>query len=434
MMRYLLAALALLSMPAVAQDSIPDRLTKARTEVNTATNIARSADETWCKKADPTECRVRVHNTVLALRKALYAVDKAIELAAPVPTPAPIPEGADFLVDFDIAKGLGPSWGNGAIPQPYTPDRSEGAFRFTCGGKGKLRYDDPVLFPGQPGKSHLHQPWGNADFTAFTTPESLQASAATDCNDTPYSLNRSLYWQPALVHDSGVAIQPDLIAVYYKRASRTSPACTPGSARYMGQCVTLPNQIRFIFGWNSLDPTAKFEGASWYCTGGSGRHFKDLDSVWADGCKAGDTLVANTIAPNCWNGKDRDAADHRSHMAYPSYGDWGYLKCPASHPFVIPQQENKAMWTVTFDMPNRVGLPSDHMLPGAKRGETLHADYIETWDARAKAMWVDNCIDKGLSCSGGDLGNGKQLIGASQPAYGWLNPSPRVPVPAGGMM
>lgn len=431
MMRLFLA-LALFASPALAQDSIPDRLAKARVEVNTATNASARAD-TACSQSKQPKCSDEVKATNLALRRALYAVDKAIELATPAPTPTPT-EGADFLVDFDINKGLAPSWGNGAIPGPYTPDRSEGAFRFTCGGKGKLRYDDPILFAGQPGKSHLHQPWGNADFTAFTTPASLQASAATDCNDTPYSLNRSLYWQPALVHDSGVAIQPDLIAVYYKRASSKSPACTPGSARYMGQCVTLPNQIRFIFGWNSLDPTAKFEGASWYCTGGTGRHFKDLDSVWADGCKAGDTLVANTVAPNCWNGKDRDAPDHRSHMAYAGYGDWGYLKCPASHPFVIPQQENKAMWTVTFDMPNRVGLPSDHMLPGAKPGETLHADYIETWDARAKAIWHAHCIDKGLDCSGGDMGNGQQLIGAAQPAYGWINPNPRVQIPTGGMM
>ena len=31
----------------------------------------------------------------------------------------------------------------------------------------------------------------------------LRDSAGTDCNDTPYSLNGSLYWQPALVHQDG---------------------------------------------------------------------------------------------------------------------------------------------------------------------------------------------------------------------------------------
>jgi len=39
-------------------------------------------------------------------------------------------------------------------------------------------------------------------------------------------------------------------------------------------------------------------------------------------------------------------------------------------------------------------------------------------------MWEDGCINKGLDCSGGDLGNGLQLVGASQPSYGWVNPNP----------
>ena len=69
------------------------------------------------------------------------------------------------------------------------------------------------------------------------------------------------------------------------------------------------------------------------------------------------------------------------------------------------------------------------MLPGAKPGQTLHADYMEGWVAEAKAMWLANCIEKGLSCSGGDLGNGQQLIGAAKPAYGWVNPHPREAIP-----
>jgi hypothetical protein len=198
----------------------------------------------------------------------------------------------------------------------------------------------------------------------------------------------------------------------------------------MGKCVGLPNEIRFVFGWDAMKPTAKVQGASWYCTGGTSKHYSNLDDVFASGCAAGDTLVANTIAPNCWDGKYLDTPDHRSHMAYGSYGSWGYYKCPASHPYLIPQEENKATWTVTADMvapdkTSRVRLSSDEMLPGAKPGETLHADYIEAWIGPVKDMWIKHCIEKALNCSGGDLGNGKQLLGASQPSYGWVNPKPR---------
>ena len=64
------------------------------------------------------------------------------------------------------------------------------------------------------------------------------------------------------------------------------------------------------------------------------------------------------------------------------------------------------------------------------RGATLHFDYFEAWDTLVKDMWVDNCLGKKLNCSGGDLGNGKQLRGASQPKYGWTSPSRLVPIAA----
>lgn len=426
-MRYLIAALALSATPALAQDSVADRLHKARDEINATQNAAS---------------------------RALYAIDKALAALTPAPTPTPTPAptatpapiepiaspsldgAAPFHVTFDIAKGLHPSWGTGAIPGKY--DANEGAFRFTCGGEGKLANEDPIIFPKQPGKSHLHQPWGNEDFNADTTPATLAASAKTNCNYGDYSLNRSLYWQPTLINDQGQAIHPDLVSVYYKRKTSASPFCTAGSGKTMGMCIGLPNQIRFIFGWDYTRPTDKVQGASWYCTTGDNKHYADLDALFNSGCVADgkSQIIADTIAPNCWDGKHLDVADHRSHMAYGSYGSWGYYKCPADHPYVIPQEENKAAFTVTADMIgtnpdgshfSRIKLSSDHMLPGAKPGQTLHADYIEAWDASTKALWLANCIEKALDCSGGDLGNGQQLIGASQPKYGWVNPSPREP-------
>jgi hypothetical protein len=339
----------------------------------------------------------------------------------------------DLKADFSIAKGLRVAWGTGA--KPGSNDPHEGAFRFICGGDGKLAYDDPVVYPGQPGASHLHLAWGNADFSAATTPESLAASAATNCNATPFSLNRSLYWMPALVHDSGEVIRPNLVAVYYKRKTASSPFCNPGAREFVGICTGLPNQIRFIFGWDMSRPMSKVQGASWYCTGGTGRHYDNLDAIFASGCKPGDTLVANTVGQNCWDGRNLDSPDHRSHMAYADYrrGD-GLMRCPSSHPFFIPQEENKAEFTVTADMigsdgRSRIRLASDRMLRGAKPGQTLHADYMEAWVAQAKALWLTHCIDKGLSCSGGEMGNGTQLVGAGMPSYGMTIPKARVKAP-----
>src|SRR5438270_3805950 len=49
--------------------------------------------------------------------------------------------------------------------------------------------------------------------------------------------------------------------------------------------------------------------------------------------------------------------------------------------------------------------------------------------------WVQNCIDKRLNCSGGDLGNGKQMrtyAGFSYNANPRLVPAPTSPAPAPG--
>ena len=340
----------------------------------------------------------------------------------------------DLLASFDVLLGLQASWGTGAIPGIYNAD--EGAFRFICGGDGALAKDDPVAFFNRPGASHLHQVWGNAEFDATTTPVDLASNAATNCNATPYSLNRSSYWMPALIHEGGDVIKPDSVLVYYKRKTASSAYCNPASPQFIGTCVGIPSQIRFIFGWDASKPTAAVQGASWICSPGDGKQYPNLDELFnSAGCGVGSSIYANTVAPHCWDGKYLDSPDHRSHMAYGSYGTTGTYKCPSTHPYLIPQEENKAQYMVTADMIgtrsdgskySRVRLASDAMLPGAKPGATLHADYMEAWVSSAKTMWMDNCIDKALNCSGGDLGNGKQLIGAAQPSYGWRNPQARV--------
>lgn len=356
---------------------------------------------------------------------AFWAQLAACGAPAAPPAPAPTPP-APAVVLPTLAQGTFPAWGTGGIPGFYSPE--EGAFRFICGGDGPLKRDDPVVYPGKPGAAHLHQAWGARQFDADLTTERLLASAPSNCNDTLFSLNRSSYWQPALIHDSGTVVRPDMVLVYYKRHRSTSPFCTPGNARFGATCAPLPKGLKFITGWDQFNPTAPIRGASWYCTGVDG-HFRDLDAIFAAGCKPGADLLANTVGPNCWDGKNTDSADHRRHLAWPADGG-----CPKTHPFIIPQQENKVSFRVTADMigadgKSRVSLSSDHMLPGGKPGQTLHSDYMEAWVDAARDAWHAGCIEGGLDCSGGDLGDGRMLHGAREPSYGWLHPNPRVALP-----
>lgn len=331
---------------------------------------------------------------------------------------------------FDPALGLAPAWGTGAIPVSASPD-VVGAFRFICGA-GQILRDDPIAFPGQPGKSHLHQFYGNLEANACSTFSSLRASGKSTCANGDHPNNRSAYWTPAMLDGKGSVVQPDWEAVYYKRRPLNDPKCsrTSGDPQTQGDCVPIPNGIRFIFGWDPKNPNVKPADAYFNCDGPGATqgHYPDIPSA-KPFCPVGSSILATLDAPSCWDGKNLDSADHRSHLSYPGYGSWGYLKCDAGHPYVLPTFHLAISYRIAAgDDLSLWALSSDTLGPSFPHGFTLHGDYMEAWDDSAKDMWTKGCVDKLLNCSGGDLGNGKQLIGASQPAYGMVNPVHLVPL------
>src|SRR5829696_6336889 len=70
--------------------------------------------------------------------------------------------------------------------------------------------DDPVVHPGAPGASHVHDFYGNRSTDSESTVESLRARATT-C--TPKA-DRSAYWTPRLKH-RGRAVRPRRARFYY---------------------------------------------------------------------------------------------------------------------------------------------------------------------------------------------------------------------------
>lgn len=337
-------------------------------------------------------------------------------VTAPTPVPAPAGSGlvelASIPSNFDVNKYLVPAWGSGAIPVSNTPD-VVGAFRFIC-NPGQVLADDPIVYPGQAGRSHLHQFFGNTAANANSTYASLRTTGESTCNNI---LNRSAYWIPAMMNGKGKVVRPDYVSIYYKRRPANDPECMRMATK---GCRDLPRGLRYIFGYNM---TTDVPGSAFYynCDGATGTpgHYSDIVSA-AKACPIGNRLGVVINGPECWDGKSLDTADHRSHMAYPDYGSWGYQKCPDTHPYVIPAFTLGAWYTTDADL-DRSGqwnankttwrLSSDVMAGMAPKrpGTTMHADWFGAWDDDVMKMWNGNCIDKLLNCSGGDLGNGKQL-------------------------
>jgi lysophospholipase L1-like esterase len=290
---------------------------------------------------------------------------------------------------------------NTSAPDP------EGAFRFIC-MPGHILRDDPIVYPGQPGRSHLHQFYGNDTVNANSTYSSMRLAGNSTCVNP---LNRSGYWQPAMLDGVGNVVRPDAVAIYYKQRPKSDPKCTRGNPQAMGDCINLPNGLRFIFGYDMItgkSPT----GHLWFNCQGTGAvsgHYATIP-IAMQYCPAGAQLGAIIEAPDCWDGANLDSPNHRDHVAHAGYGDWGYLKCPPTHPYVIPKftlgawyrvDANKATWHFS----------SDEMFPTLPYGTTFHADWFGAWDDPTKDQWFGptGCIGGQKNCSDGDVGNGTRM-------------------------
>ena len=358
---------------------------------------------------------------------------------AATPSPAPTTGGAlapslsgldPIASGVDVASYLMKSWGTGDIPGSMAPD-VVGAFRFICTPSHNA-YDDPIKYPGQPGKSHLHTFFGNTKADASSTYASLRTTGESTCNNL---LNRSAYWIPSMMTPAGKIVMPNYVSIYYKRRPDTDPECK----REGIACIALPRGLRYIFGYN-MDNPAESTSIDWICDNNNvvTGPFKTIPQV-AKTCPVGAKLGARLTAPSCWNGRELDSADHRSHMAYPSYGDWGYEKCPATHPYVVPTFTIAAFY-VTDETLDRSGdmsadaktwyLSSDRMagMPWQTPGSTLHADWFGAWEDSIMKIWTDHCVNLLLNCSGGDLGDGRQL--KMQAGYNWSTATQLVDAPA----
>ena len=205
-------------------------------------------------------------------------------------------------------------------------------------------------------------------------------------------------------NSSGDVVLPKGITVYYK----TSPS-EPNA-------IELPAGLRMIAGFDFASPNT---ASNYYfrCVTDGGAHTKRVPD-----CAPGGELHAAVTFPSCWDGQRLDAADHRSHMAYPN------PTCPASHPYKIPRFE-LVMRYVSDGSTENWYLSSDRDFRGQlyEDGQTLHADWFGAWDPEILATWTDHCINRQLNCSGGALGNGTMLVSSPVGYTGGTIPTPPAP-------
>ncbi len=259
-----------------------------------------------------------------------------------------------------------------------------GVFSITGCTDAGVRADDPIVMPRAVGRSHVHQFFGNTSTNANSTYDTMVV-AATSC---PLKTDTAGYWAPALVDASGQPAKLKRATAYYR--------ATSGSK---GQPIqAFPPDLRMIAGSPQIETGTTMLG--WGCDDST--YLPTIPDCSSSGKKF---VKAHIIFPSCWDGKSTDSADHRSHMAYPNGA-----KCPTSHPVRVPRLSLHFTWDVTDG--TGYSLASD-MDEGMSAGESLHADFWNTWNQGALEMLVNTCLNTGSSCLGVTDANFKSRTGAS---------------------
>ncbi|KAJ7222332.1 hypothetical protein GGX14DRAFT_428484 [Mycena pura] len=224
---------------------------------------------------------------------------------------------------------------------------------------------DPVVSPGTV-STHAHAVVGGSNFGMNISTAALRNSA---CTSIPIPEDKSNYWFPVnyLFND------------------------TPGYT------TAFPDDFRMISG----DPTLRTLNTSSFaqlavtflCLDFSGKSSMYNELPKGISCPSG--IRSQINFPSCWNGKDTDSPDHKSHVAFLSTGpDNGTCSDP-NFPVTLPRIFMEVYW-ISQDLENQ---RKDAMTPSQPflnvnldpTGYGYHADFFNGWDSGVLQRALDGC-------------------------------------------
>jgi hypothetical protein len=244
--------------------------------------------------------------------------------------------------------------------------------------------DDPIVYPGQPGVSHMHMFFSNSSTNAATTTGSLQAGTGT-CGRNMGPIDLSSYWVPALYKRNSdgsstlYGSRNTFISAYYRRpGGNTGPKINP-----------FPVGLRMIAG-NAAATTPQSRSIVYWQCGAGGPQYDKVPTC--TGSYANQPIRGDITFPSCWDGKNLDSANHQSHMAYANMSSGA---CPASHPVSLPQI-NFEIWFDGLYNGSSYFLASDR----GPAGISLHGDFWNAWNNQAQNALVTACLNEDHACIG----------------------------------
>ncbi|KAH7092289.1 hypothetical protein FB567DRAFT_614146 [Paraphoma chrysanthemicola] len=212
---------------------------------------------------------------------------------------------------------------------------SDAFFRMSCPGRVVRDRVDPIVNPGKVA-GHVHTVSGGSGFSASMTYQDARASNATE------KLHAFPEGFRMLAGDSN------------KRSGGSDLAT---------------------------------QGISYACLGANQPETNNIPNY---SCPGG--LRAQVFFPACWDGKNLDSPDHKSHVAYPTQYNNGY--CPDAFPVHMISIFYEILYNTNIFADQWNGTQHPFVFAnGDATGYGLHGDFLNGWDVDVLQNAIDTCND-----------------------------------------
>ncbi|KAI0973903.1 WSC domain-containing protein [Xylaria arbuscula] len=257
-------------------------------------------------------------------------------------------------------------------------------WRLPCSSPVVVERADPIMDPNVVSK-HAHTIMGSNAFNFTMDYSDTQSATCSTCKAVE---DLSSYWVPSLYYhaenSSFISVGQGgggALIYYLQRSDPNDPNAAEG-------LIPFPKDFRMVAGNQdnrNYTDTPEQRAVSFVCLGTEGPATYELPNR---NCPGG--LRTQLIMPACWDGKNLDSPDHKSHMAYPSGLDNG--PCPASHPKRFITVFYEVTWSVDDFKDMWYGDKQPFVFShGDPTGYGYHGDFLNGWDIPTLQKAINEC-------------------------------------------